>query len=119
MVNGLDAYLDFQFQPLLELALGSILIVQSPYCNDYTAPILIPECLSCSKSQENKSSRVSKSSTNANNYGSVPSQSSSVPANSTEDDMDDFDPRGTSTSKSNIAVADSIDLFILRELFIP
>ncbi|WVY91084.1 hypothetical protein V8G54_036598 [Vigna mungo] len=52
---------------------------------------------SVSKSPENKSSRVSKSSTNANNYGSVPSQSSSVPENSTEDDMDDFDPRGTST----------------------
>ncbi|RZB58274.1 Clathrin interactor EPSIN 1 isoform B [Glycine soja] len=105
-----NAYLDFQFQPLLELALGSILIVQSPYCNDYTAPILIPECLSCSKSQENKSSRVSKSSTNANNYGSVPSQSSSVPANSTEDDMDDFDPRGTST-KTSAGNSNQVDLF--------
>jgi len=115
LVNGLDAYLDSQFQPLLEMALVSMhkqAHFASPYCNEYTAPILIPECLSCSKSQENKSSGLSKSSTNANNYGSVSSQSSSVPANSTEDDMDDFDPRGTSTSKSNIAVADSIDVFI-------
>lgn len=59
-------------------------------------PILIPECLPCSKSQENKSSRVSKSSANS----SVPTQSSSVPANNTDDDFDDFDPRGTSTSSS-------------------
>lgn len=74
----------------------------------------IPECLPCSKSQDKMSSRVSKSSTNANS--SVPSQSSGVPVNSTEDDFDDFDPRGTSTSKyseqtvSNIAVADFIHL---------
>ncbi|KAL2963740.1 hypothetical protein AAZX31_17G218000 [Glycine max] len=65
---------------------------------------------SASKSQENKSSRVSKSSTNANNYGSVPSQSSSVPANSTEDDMDDFDPRGTST-KTSAGNSNQVDLF--------
>ncbi|KAL2963742.1 hypothetical protein AAZX31_17G218000 [Glycine max] len=66
---------------------------------------------SASKSQENKSSRVSKSSTNANNYGSVPSQSSSVPANSTEDDMDDFDPRGTSTKKTSAGNSNQVDLF--------
>ncbi|XP_014504833.1 clathrin interactor EPSIN 1 [Vigna radiata var. radiata] len=65
---------------------------------------------SVSKSPENKSSRVSKSSTNANNYGSVPSQSSSVPENSTEDDMDDFDPRGTST-KSSAGNSNQVDLF--------
>ncbi|ESW32966.1 hypothetical protein PHAVU_001G032700 [Phaseolus vulgaris] len=65
---------------------------------------------SVSKSQENKSSRVSKSSTNANNYGSVPSQSSSVPANNTEDEMDDFDPRGTST-KTSAGNSNQVDLF--------
>lgn len=65
---------------------------------------------SVSKSQENKSSRVSKSSINANNYGSVPSQSSSVPANNTEDDMDDFDPRGTST-KASAGNSNQVDLF--------
>lgn len=116
LVGWLDAYLNFNL--LLGfgfyLAKFPLFILQWFYCS-----ILIPECLSCSKSQENKSSRVSKSSTNANNYGSVPSQSSSVPANNTEDEMDDFDPRGTSTSKysentvSNIVVADFIDLFIL------
>ena len=65
---------------------------------------------SASKSQENKSSGLSKSSTNANNYGSVSSQSSSVPANSTEDDMDDFDPRGTST-KTSAGNSNQVDLF--------
>ncbi|KAG4953653.1 Clathrin interactor EPSIN 1 [Glycine soja] len=113
LVNGLDAYLDSQFQPLLEMALVSMhkqAHFASPYCNEYTAPILIPECLSCSKSQENKSSGLSKSSTNANNYGSVSSQSSSVPANSTEDDMDDFDPRGTST-KTSAGNSNQVDLF--------
>ncbi|TKY57943.1 Clathrin interactor EPSIN 1 [Spatholobus suberectus] len=65
---------------------------------------------SVSKSQENMSSRVSKSSTNANSYGSIPSQSSSVPANNTEDDMDDFDPRGTST-KASAGNSNQVDLF--------
>ncbi|XLU94633.1 hypothetical protein S245_008985, partial [Arachis hypogaea] len=50
------------------------------------------------KSQENAPSRVSKSSTtNAyDTYSSVAPQSSSAPANNTEDDFDNFDPRGTS-----------------------
>ncbi|XP_027330403.1 clathrin interactor EPSIN 1 isoform X2 [Abrus precatorius] len=68
---------------------------------------------SVSKSQENMSPRVSKSSTNAkvyDNYGSVSSQSSSVPANNTEDDMDDFDPRGTST-KASATSSNQVDLF--------
>ncbi|CAJ1972760.1 unnamed protein product [Sphenostylis stenocarpa] len=70
---------------------------------------------SISKNQQNKSSRVSKSSTNANNYGSVPSQSSSVPANNTEDDMDDFDPRGTST-KASEGNSNQVDLFGQEDL---
>ncbi|KAK7383286.1 hypothetical protein VNO78_28960 [Psophocarpus tetragonolobus] len=65
---------------------------------------------SVSKSQENKLSRVSKSSTNANNYGSVPSESSSVPASNAEDDMEDFDPRGTST-KASARNSNQVDLF--------
>lgn len=68
-------------------------ILQSFY---FVTCILISECLPCSKSKEKTSSRASKSSVNAS---SVPSQSSSVTANNTEDDFDDFDPRGTSTSK--------------------
>jgi len=79
--------------------------------------ILIPECLPCSKSQENKSSRASKSSANAS---AVPSENSSVP---TEDDLDDFDPRGTSTSKYseqvfNIVVVDSIQMRNIKLFFL-
>lgn len=59
---------------------------------------------SVSKSQENKSSRASKSSANAS---AVPSQSASVP---TEDDFDDFDPRGTST-KTSAGISNQVDLF--------
>ncbi|KAI5403562.1 hypothetical protein KIW84_050938 [Lathyrus oleraceus] len=54
-----------------------------------------------SKSKEKTSSRASKSSVNAS---SVPSQSSSVTANNTEDDFDDFDPRGTSTTHVSIRI---------------
>ncbi|KAI5436212.1 hypothetical protein KIW84_022613 [Lathyrus oleraceus] len=56
---------------------------------------------SVSKSKEKTSSRASKSSVNAS---SVPSQSSSVTANNTEDDFDDFDPRGTSTTHVSIRI---------------
>ncbi|CAL5206152.1 unnamed protein product [Lathyrus oleraceus] len=62
---------------------------------------------SVSKSKEKTSSRASKSSVNAS---SVPSQSSSVTANNTEDDFDDFDPRGTST-KTPVGSSNQVDLF--------
>ncbi|KAE9599961.1 hypothetical protein Lal_00045866 [Lupinus albus] len=65
------------------------------------------------KSQENMSSRVSKSSTNADafdSYTSVPSQSAVVAASNTEDDFDDFDPRGTST-KATAGSSIHVDFF--------
>ncbi|XP_058725060.1 clathrin interactor EPSIN 1-like [Vicia villosa] len=62
---------------------------------------------SVSKSKEKISSRASKSSANAS---SVPSQSTSVTANDTEDDFDDFDPRGTST-KTTAGSSNQVDLF--------
>ncbi|CAI8606175.1 unnamed protein product [Vicia faba] len=62
---------------------------------------------SVSKSKEKISSRASKSSANAS---SVPSQSTSVTANNTEDDFDDFDPRGTST-KTTVGSSNQVDLF--------
>jgi epsin len=62
---------------------------------------------SASKSNEKISSRSSKSSANAS---SVPSQSSGAPANNTEDDFDDFDPRGTST-KASAGSSNQVDLF--------
>ncbi|MED6157056.1 hypothetical protein PIB30_019893 [Stylosanthes scabra] len=56
---------------------------------------------SVSKSQEKSPSRVSKSPT---------TQSSSAPANDTEDDFDDFDPRGTS-AKPSAGSSNQVDLF--------
>ncbi|XP_015885107.1 clathrin interactor EPSIN 1 isoform X1 [Ziziphus jujuba] len=65
------------------------------------------------KDQDNMSSTASKSSSKSNDfdkYGSIPTQSSSVPSNYYEDDFDDFDPRGTSSSKS-AGSSKQVDLF--------
>lgn len=71
--------------------------------------------MSCSKNQHNISSKSSNSSTNVKNYSSVHTQTSSVPTNSIEDDFDDFDPRGTSTTSKYCATifCISADDFIL------
>ncbi|KAF7830494.1 clathrin interactor EPSIN 1 [Senna tora] len=69
---------------------------------------------SVSKSQNSKSSKVSNSSTNVkdyDNYNSVHSQTSSLPENNIEDDFDDFDPRGTSTTKASAGSSNQVDLF--------
>ncbi|KAA8521296.1 hypothetical protein F0562_011958 [Nyssa sinensis] len=57
-------------------------------------------------------SGASKAATKVNDsdkFASVPSQSSSVPSNDYEDD--DFDPRGTSTSKAAAGSSNQVDLF--------
>ncbi|KAI4316563.1 hypothetical protein L6164_024535 [Bauhinia variegata] len=66
---------------------------------------------SVSKNQDAMSSRVSKSSNDHDNYSSIPSQSSTVPSNSNEDGFDDFDPRGTSTTKAPAGSSNQVDLF--------
>ncbi|XP_052209550.1 clathrin interactor EPSIN 1 [Diospyros lotus] len=44
-------------------------------------------------------------------HGSVPEQSSSLPSNGYDDDFDDFDPRGTSTTKPAAGNPIEVDLF--------
>ena len=51
--------------------------------------------MSCSKDQDNISSTASKSSTKLN---ASDKYSSIAPSNNYEDDLDDFDPRGTSNA---------------------
>ncbi|KAI4337109.1 hypothetical protein L6164_015562 [Bauhinia variegata] len=64
---------------------------------------------SVSKNQDVMPSRVSKSSDDIDNYSSIPSQNSTVPSNSNEDD---FDPRGTSsTTKASAGSSNQVDLF--------
>lgn len=63
---------------------------------------LILKCLSCRKGQDDISSTVSKSSNKSNEadaYSSIHSQCAGIPD---EDDDDDFDPRGTSTTSKYI-----------------
>ncbi|KAF5468091.1 hypothetical protein F2P56_012272 [Juglans regia] len=65
-----------------------------------------------SKDENNISSNASKSSTklyDSDKYGSIPSQSSSVPSNNYEDEFDDFDPRGT--AKAAAGSSNELDLF--------
>lgn len=60
--------------------------------------LLILQCYLCRKGQDNISSNTSKSTTksnDSNNYSSIPLQRSSVPSNN---DDDDFDPRGLSSN---------------------
>ncbi|CAL5429240.1 unnamed protein product [Camellia sinensis] len=44
-------------------------------------------------------------------YASVPTQSSSAHSNNYEEEFDDFDPRGTSTTKSAAGNSNQVDLF--------
>ncbi|XP_038700334.1 clathrin interactor EPSIN 1-like isoform X2 [Tripterygium wilfordii] len=63
-----------------------------------------------SKDQNNKSTSMSKSSaklSESDKYSSTHSQSSSVPSNNNDEDFDDFDPRGTTSSRSS----NQVDLF--------
>ncbi|XP_048435865.1 clathrin interactor EPSIN 1 [Pyrus x bretschneideri] len=62
------------------------------------------------KGQDDISSTVSKSSNKSNEadaYSSIHSQSASIP----DDDDDDFDPRGTSTTKAAVGSSNQVDLF--------
>lgn len=71
--------------------------------------------MSSRKDQDNMSSTASKSSSKSNDfdkYGSIPTQSSSVPSNYYEDDFDDFDPRGTSSSSKYSELGGTIVNFI-------
>lgn len=59
------------------------------------------ESLFSRKDQNSISSNGSQPATNSNysdKYSSTPAQSSTLPSNNSEDDFDDFDPRGTSTT---------------------
>ncbi|KAK1417916.1 hypothetical protein QVD17_27052 [Tagetes erecta] len=58
-------------------------------------------------------STTSKPSTKSSSdkYSSIPSQTSSAPSNNTDDDFDDFDPRGTSTAKAPSVSTPQVDLF--------
>ncbi|KAF7821807.1 Clathrin interactor EPSIN 1 [Senna tora] len=91
----------------LQIALVAILsILKAVYKNFWCGA----EYLSCSKNQKSKPSKVSNSSTNVkdyDNYNSVHSQTSSVPNNI----EDDFDPRGTSTTKASAGSSNQVDLF--------
>ncbi|XP_044462970.1 clathrin interactor EPSIN 1 isoform X2 [Mangifera indica] len=63
------------------------------------------------KGQDNISSNTSKSTTksnDSNNYSSIPLQRSSVPSNN---DDDDFDPRGLSSNKPAAGSSKQVDLF--------
>ncbi|KAF5743213.1 ENTH/VHS family protein [Tripterygium wilfordii] len=67
-----------------------------------------------SKDQNNKSSSTSKSSAKlyeSDKYSSTHSHSSSVPSNNNDDDFDDFDPRGTTSSKPAAGSSNQVDLF--------
>ncbi|XP_050126172.1 clathrin interactor EPSIN 1-like isoform X4 [Malus sylvestris] len=62
------------------------------------------------KGQDDISSTVSKSSNKSNEadaYSSIHTQSASIP----DDDDDDFDPRGTSTTKAAVGSSNQVDLF--------
>lgn len=62
---------------------------------------LSSESLSSRKDQNSISSSGLQAVTKSNysdEYSSDPAQSSSLPSNNAEDDFDDFDPRGTSTT---------------------
>lgn len=65
-----------------------------------------------SRDQNNKSANASKSSSKLNDphkNNSVPSQHSNAPSSNYDDD--DFDPRGTSSSKSAAETSNQVDLF--------
>ncbi|KAK6927315.1 ENTH domain [Dillenia turbinata] len=44
-------------------------------------------------------------------YGSIPSESTSVPSSNYDDDFDDFDPRGISSNKTAAKSSGQVDLF--------
>ncbi|XP_018844627.1 clathrin interactor EPSIN 1-like isoform X2 [Juglans regia] len=58
---------------------------------------------------DNKSSNASTNLYGSDKYGSIRSQSSSVPSNNYEDEFDDFDPRGT--AKAAAGSSNQVDLF--------
>ncbi|XP_040998725.1 clathrin interactor EPSIN 1-like isoform X2 [Juglans microcarpa x Juglans regia] len=58
---------------------------------------------------DNKSSKASTKLYGSDKYGSIRSQSSSVPSNNYEDEFDDFDPRGT--AKAAAGSSNQVDLF--------
>ncbi|WCJ29555.1 ENTH/VHS family protein [Euphorbia peplus] len=68
-----------------------------------------------SKDQNNMSAGASKLSSNVNDSPrskSVPSQRSGAPSSNYDDEFDDdFDPRGTSSSKAAAATSNQVDLF--------
>ncbi|KAL9687693.1 hypothetical protein QQ045_032100 [Rhodiola kirilowii] len=67
-----------------------------------------------SKDQDKVSSSVPKSATSTNKFskqGSHHSHSSSLPSNKYDEDFDDFDPRGTSSTKPTAGSSNEVDLF--------
>lgn len=68
-----------------------------------------------SNSQDSSASGASKpkiKTTDSDKYATISSQSFSAPSNNNDDDFDDFDPRGTSTSKAAAAASSpQVDLF--------
>ncbi|XP_022750119.1 clathrin interactor EPSIN 1-like [Durio zibethinus] len=59
------------------------------------------------RSSKDPKNKLSSKSSDSNKY----SQSTSIPSNSYDDDFDDFDPRGTSSSKPVAGSSNQVDLF--------
>lgn len=59
--------------------------------------------------RKDQASNLAAKSNDSDKYNSIPAQSSSLPSNN-EDDFDDFDPRGTSTTKA-AGSSNQVDLF--------
>ncbi|KAK4745543.1 hypothetical protein SAY87_011855 [Trapa incisa] len=64
-----------------------------------------------SKSESSSASKPSKELNGSARHKAVPSQHVNAPSSNYEDDFDDFDPRGTSTTKSSAVTSNQVDFF--------
>ncbi|KAK4770039.1 hypothetical protein SAY87_030571 [Trapa incisa] len=63
------------------------------------------------KSESSSASKSSKKLNGSSGHKAVLSQKVNAPSSNYEDDFDDFDPRGTSTTKSSAVTSNQVDLF--------
>ncbi|KAK4797320.1 hypothetical protein SAY86_029646 [Trapa natans] len=64
-----------------------------------------------SKSESSSASKPSKELNGSARHKAVLSQNVNAPSSNYEDDFDDFDPRGTSTTKSSAVTSNQVDFF--------